>query len=164
MSLDTAPPPKANIQLYISVDRHQPFLPESLHESLDQPQTPGADTDQENYNPTSQARLYPVNIWVRALATSMLMKLSGHPRTHIQLYQEPALPANGLAVNPGYGFICQWVGNSQESLETLISPTNEPALALGPSIIPQPATSWIGPTKQKTAASTQGRTQPWDQG
>lgn len=141
MSLDTAQLPKANILLYIPVGRHQPFVPESLHESLDQPQTPGADTDQENYNPTSQARLYPVNIWARALPTSMLTKLSGHPRTHIQLYPETALPANSLALNPGYGFICQWVGNSQESFETLISPTNEPALALGPSIIPQPATS-----------------------
>ena len=141
MSLDTAQLPKANILLYIPVGRHQPFVPESLHESLDQPQTPGADTDQEIYNPTSQARLYPVNIWARALPTSMLTKLSGHPRTHIQLYPETALPANSLALNPGYGFICQWVGNSQESFETLISPTNEPALALGPSIIPQPATS-----------------------
>ena len=141
MNLDTAQLPKANILLYIPVGRHQPFVPESLHESLDQPQTPGADTDQENYNPTSQARLYPVNIWARALPTSMLTKLSGHPRTHIQLYPETALPANSLALNPGYGFICQWVGNSQESFETLISPTNEPALALGPSIIPQPATS-----------------------
>ena len=141
MSLDTAQLPKANILLYIPVGRHQPFVPESLHESLDQPQTPGADTDQEYYNPTSQARLYPVNIWARALSTSMLMKLSGHPRTHIQLYPQTALPANSLALNPGYGFICQRVSNSQESFETLISPTNEPALALGPSIIPQPATS-----------------------
>lgn len=141
MSLDTAQLPKANILLYIPGDRHQPFLPESLHESLDQPQTPGANTDQENYNPTSQARLDPVNIWARVLPTSMLMKLSGHLRIYIQLYQEPALPANSLALNPGYGFICQWVGNSPESFETLISPSSEPALALGSRIISQPATS-----------------------
>lgn len=141
MSLDTAQLPKANILLYIPGDRHQPFLPESLHESLGQLQTPGADPDQENYNLTSQARLYPVNIWARVLPTSMQMKLSGHPRTYIQLYQEPALPANSLALNPGYGFICQWVGNRSESFETLISPTSEPALALGSRIISQPATS-----------------------
>ena len=99
MSLDTAQLPKANILLYIPGDRHQPFLPESLHESLDQPQTPGANTDQENYNPTSQARLDPVNIWARVLPTSMLMKLSGHLRIYIQLYQEPALPTGRLAVS-----------------------------------------------------------------
>ena len=46
--------------------------------------------------------------------------------------QELALPASSLALTPGTGFICQQVGNSPRVFVTLILPTSEPALALGP--------------------------------
>ena len=42
-------------------------------------------------------------------------------------------------------------------LRTQLCPTSEPALALGPTRVPQPAASRLGPTNQCPAASTQGR-------
>ena len=56
--------------------------------------------------------------------------------------QEPALPASSLALTPGPGFTCQWVGSSPRVFNTLTLPTSEPALARGPLRVPQPDTSY----------------------
>ena len=62
-----------------------------------------------------------------------------------------------LTLSPGSGFTCQWVGNSPRVFRTLNLPTSEPALALGPWRVLQPAASRPGPAKQQPEASAQDR-------
>ena len=72
--------------------------------------------------------------------------------------QDPSLPAIRLSLAPGFGFTHQWVGKRPGVTWTLIPPTSEPALALGPPGVLQSAISWPGLTNQWPTVSTQGRT------
>ena len=101
--------------------------------------------------------------WALALPTSSPAKPLGHTGSYTKLCQEPlpplhlkwplgslslaailykiSLPARNLALTPGSGSTCQWVG-STPVFSTLTPCMSEPALALGLPRVLQPATSW----------------------
>ena len=145
------------------MDRHRPLLPGRLHRPLDQRKHQGAYTRSKKTKIT-QYRPYPTlgpaGPWPCSLAG--LCNLLNTPNSihncirnspHNQQpemssgilgptarLQEPALPSSRSALTPGFGFTCQWMGNSPRVFGTLTLLTSQPALAPGSPRIPQPAT------------------------